>query len=375
MNVFVIVMLLFDFFLLMLIIGWRRLWSKRGQTLPSPSPKLSVILPVRNEAHNIGNLLNDLLAQDYKNFELIVVDDHSADDTIAVIEKYSSEKITLLRNDRHGKKNAIAKGVDFASGEIIVTTDGDCHVTSSWLSEIEKVFRNDKIQFAFGGVRIQTENFFSELQAIEFSSLIGSGAAMSSFGVFSMCNGANLAYREKVFAEVNGYEGNLNVSSGDDEFLMRKVLARHPEGITFMTAKSAVVETQPQRSASSFFHQRLRWAGKWRSNTSVSTILIAFFVLAVQVSFISLLVAGIKNFDQFFLLTILSKIILEGIFLVQVCRFLGTRFSFNAFLILQLIYPFYVLLTGIASNFVKTSWKGRWVSTGKENSFNFDSNI
>ena len=99
-----------------------------------------------------------------------------------------------------------------------------------------------------GAVRIKpTHSFFSKLQVIEFSSLIASAAATLTLGFPTMCNGANLAYRKTTFVEVNGFDGNAHIASGDDEFLMRKVVKKFgAKSLKFLRDFNAVVTTNPQ---------------------------------------------------------------------------------------------------------------------------------
>jgi hypothetical protein len=199
------------------------------------------------------------------------------------------------------------------------------------------------------------------MQSLEFSSLIGAGAATMSFGIPTMCNGANLAFRKEVFEEVNGYQGNETIASGDDEFLMRKIFKRYPDGIIFHDSPEGVVSTQPQQTLSQFISQRLRWAGKWKHHTDLSTKLLGLFIFIVHLSVIILPVAYFmdpKRGDM--LLTfLLSKIILEYLFLHRVTSWLKIRWDWQSFILLQFLYPLYALSTGLMSLFVKPDWKGR----------------
>ncbi len=137
-------------------------------------------------------------------------------------------------------------GVEKAGGEIIVTTDADCRLPIHWLQSIATSFHEGNVKMVFGGVRIKEDkSFFSKLQALEFCSLIGTGGAMAGLGIPILCNGANLAFLRSAFLEVKGYDGNLDIPSGDDEFLMRKIDRRFPGSIRFQPSEDSVVETRP----------------------------------------------------------------------------------------------------------------------------------
>lgn len=360
MGFLTVVFLIYFLFLVALLVGWKKAMSISPEPTQTKEPLISVVVPVRNEEFTIGNLLADLLRQDYKNFEVIIVNDDSEDETLWTISQSQLKNVHVIHNKGKGKKSAITAGVRAARGSIVVTTDADCSVPTQWLKHIRAQFLKTEVMMAFGGVRIGgKDSFFNLLQKMEFASLIGSGAATAALGVPTMCNGANLAFRKKVFSEVRGYDGNLSIPSGDDEFLMRKIHKRYPDGIAFMNSGETVVTTMAQPDPHSFINQRIRWASKWRYSSSLSSQMLAVAVILFQLAFIA---------NWFFIFTpwilqslfyMAIKIILEAAFLLQVCRFLGTRWKWLIFLSLQLIYPFYVPGVGIASFFRPFEWKHR----------------
>jgi poly-beta-1,6-N-acetyl-D-glucosamine synthase len=351
---------------IVLWLGWKKAIQKKPLSKPGDEVMISVIVPFRDEEGTLKDLMHGLLQQHYKNFEVIAVDDHSSDQSKNVLRALDSGKLKIVDNSGSGKKYAITTGVDHASGSVIVTTDADCTVPAEWLSTIHQFFQDDKVMFLFGGVRVaQTGLFFSVLQSIEFASLIGSGAATAALGKPVMCNGANLAYRKTVFEEVRGYEDNFHVPSGDDEFLMRKIYNRYPEGIRFAGTPTAVVETGAQRDVRSFFQQRLRWASKWRYSSSGFSVLLAIFIMGSQLASLACVISLLTHVSYLALALLLAKVFVESIFLIGVCRFLNVRWNWTAFVVLQLIYPLYVIGIGIASNFLPYSWKNRKPSEGK----------
>jgi biofilm PGA synthesis N-glycosyltransferase PgaC len=341
-----------------LFLGWRQSISQHRQSAANEA-FITVIVPVRNEAKNIETLLSGLARQQYRNFEVIVVDDHSEDETVAVVDSIACLNARVISNDGLGKKQAITTTIRQARGTIIVTTDGDCSVQPGWLAAINDGFSNDKTRMLIGGVRIGSNGtFFDKLQQIEFSSLIGSAASTLSLGFPSMCNGANLAYRKQVFVDVNGYDGNIQIASGDDEFLMRKIEEKYKGSIRFLTCKNAVVETKPQPDISSLLQQRLRWASKWRFNSSFKTLTLAFFIVMVQICLLYSLHAMVSwNLILCFLLLI--KIAMEAVLLTRFCNFLQIRWNWPAFICLQLIYPVYVIAVSLLSTAGRYKWKSR----------------
>jgi cellulose synthase/poly-beta-1,6-N-acetylglucosamine synthase-like glycosyltransferase len=276
------------------------------------------------------------------------------------LQTFSFPWLRVIQNTGEGKKWAITTGVKHSTGDIIVTTDADCVVSPQWLGAMARAFGDARTMFAFGAVRIAPcTSFFSAMQAIEFASLGGTSAATAALGMPTMCNGANLAYRKVAFEAVKGYEGNLQIPSGDDEFLMRKIKAQYPHSIRFVAQEAAVVSTAPQPGLSSFFSQRLRWAAKWRHNTSAYTVVLAIFIFCCQLAVLVCLVRVATRFTYTTLILLLLKALLEAVFLSGVCRFLKMPFHLPAFVTLQFLYPLYAISVGVASNVMSYRWKGR----------------
>ncbi len=369
MTVFLILVFVFYFELTtLLIIGLNRAIKKKLASKPDiPYSYIAVIVAVKNEEANVATLIQSINAQNYpkKYFQVVLVDDHSNDRTpqavLRAIAGLSNFKLITTGWGDSGKKKAITNGIDQTRAGLIVTTDADCIVPPNWLARINETFYYYNPKLVFGGVRIiDNGNFLSRLQLLEFSSLIASGAATHNFGKPSMCNAANLAFSKWYFEKVGGYEGNFEIASGDDEFLMRKILAHYPGSVVFMNHQDAIVSTQPQPSISEFINQRLRWASKLRYNTSWSTRVLAWYVILFQGSYLLLLGLALTNSISFQLSATLlgGKLLLEFIFLKKSTSFLQTKWSFTSFFTLQFLYPLYVVYVGIAANFISYRWKG-----------------
>ncbi len=361
-----ILLLLYGVVVLLLIRGWQKAFHHHVKMDQHQMPGVSVIVPFRNEEDNVVQLLNSLVAQQQVILEIILVNDASDDSSLDKIETWKrargnrDSEVVVLTSQGIGKKQALAQGVERASHPIIITTDADCISGSLWASAMAQLFVNEKTQFVFGAVRMHSrDTCFLEMQRIEFASLIGSGVACWWYGYPTMCNGANLAFRKLAFKIVKGYEGNDQIASGDDEFLMRKMARSFPGSVVFNADTESVVTTAPQQDFSQLFHQRIRWAGKWKQQTSFSIVL-ALFIFMVNVAFVFLLVKIIVSPSPFFsVLLVIVKILAEYIFLKRISTFLKIRWHIFTFLALELLYPFYVVFFGIMANVSSFNWKGR----------------
>lgn len=357
---------------------WQRIRVFYPGRQQKSATKVSVIVPVRNEAANIQKLLADLDRQCWPDgsslgasqLEVIVVDDASEDATAALVEDFRADRFLLQLlclsvpegfKGSH-KKLALSQAIDRASGEVILTTDGDCRVKPQWVAIMLLYMQHTEAVLVSGPVMFGNEKkLFHRLQVIEFASLIGTGAACMQAGQPNMCNGANLAYSKEAYRQVKGYEGSLHIPSGDDEFLLQKIFRKYPKQIAFLKSTQAVVQTDAQPDLRSFYHQRKRWAGKWKLHKKVSTAMLALFIFGFHAI---LLVFGLMTLSgllppMLFLGLMLAKGSTEFVLLYSILQSLDKKLHVPNFILLQLIYSAYAVFFGIVANFGGYQWKAR----------------
>ena len=140
--ILILVFLTYVIRILTYLIGWNRIIRLDYPETNPAGASASIVIPVRNEAQNIDLLLADLQGQSYPGdrFEIIVVDDHSTDQTKELVRSQAAGnpaiRLLELGEGEYGKKSAIRKGVSAARHEVIVSTDGDCRVPSGWLGRM-----------------------------------------------------------------------------------------------------------------------------------------------------------------------------------------------------------------------------------------------
>ena len=370
MTIFLLtVSVFYALFTLILWVAWLRIPVFHPSSQQAPVPSITVIIPVRNEADTIKNLLNDLNQQTFRQFDVIVADDSSTDSTVQIVQDYSQKASFLLRplllsDERVAspKKRAITQSIALATGNLIVTTDGDCRVGPRWLATIAACYGATGAQLISGPVTFTSEQTMADaLQTVEFASLIGTGACTLALGIPTMCNGANLCYVKEVFTEVGGFAGVDHLASGDDEFLMHKIARRYPDGVRFLKSPDAIVRTQAHQSWSAFYNQRKRWASKWKAYESYLPSLLAVFVFLSNAAPVIAVVSWLSGFlDGNTALAVIGvKAVPEFLFLRQVLVFLQKKSAVRVIPLTQLVYPFYVLFFGLAAQGKGYRWKGR----------------
>lgn len=349
--------------------GWANI--ERDETLPSSvvQKTVSLIIPCRNESANIIRILEAIDQQnfDFKNLEVIVVDDHSTDKTLEEITNYElgitnfKPIVFQLSETEFGKKAAINKAIEISKGELIVCTDADCEFGKEWLNAMTSAFLSSEIQMVTGPVMFfERPGFWNQLMQLEFLSLIGIGAASVKNGHPNMCNGANIAYRKSAFYEVNGFDGNEHIPSGDDEFLMHKIHDKFKGGIQFVKKHEAIVSTEPPQSFGQFVNQRIRWGSKAGHYKSFkSKLLPAFMYLFNALLFFTPLLYFVGMPWTLIATLWLGKLSIEIVFFATILPFFRTSKILDLVIPAQVFHVVYITIIGVLSVIKSYTWKGR----------------
>jgi len=194
------------------------------------TPALSVIICAKNEAINLKKHLPIILKQDYPNFEVVVVNDASSDESDMILAELKKSHNNLYytnipENKRfyQGKKLALTLGIKAAKNEHLVFTDADCYPESDqWLREISQAFDDSKeIVIGYGrfekkkslfNLFLRYETFFNTVQYMGFT------LRKKPF----MAVGRNLAYKKSLFQKSNVFHKYLNIASGDDDLFIKE---------------------------------------------------------------------------------------------------------------------------------------------------------
>ncbi|GGZ64038.1 glycosyltransferase [Mesonia mobilis] len=214
---------------------------------------ISVIICAKNEGENLRENLPKILAQKYSEFELILINDASYDDTLEVMENFQLRDsrivvVNVQSNERFwgNKKYALTLGIKKANYEKLVFTDADCYPASeNWLAEMANGFQPEK-SIVLGYGAYQTEKSFLN-KLIRFETLLTALQYFSSAkrGRAYMGVGRNLAYTSDEFYENKGFVSHMSILSGDDDLFINQIATKKntsivytPDSFTFSKAKS-----------------------------------------------------------------------------------------------------------------------------------------
>ena len=362
--------LLYAFLLLFLRSGWLKLPDFKKSEI-TPKTQVSILIAARNEADKIHHTIDDILAQNYPKrlFELIIVDDHSTDDTGKIIDSYAFKGVKLIiLNESETlnsyKKKAISKAINLASGELIITTDADCRMGKNWLSTIVNYFEeNDFNLISSPVIFFEEKSLFERLQTLEFLFLIGLGAAGIGNKMPSTCNGANLAYKKSVFFNLDGFKGIDDLASGDDELFLHKVAHAYPGSIGFCKSADAVVYTHAKPTLKEFIQQRKRWASKSVKYKDKKIMFLAIAIWLFNVSLVVNLIGGffIPVLLKLVFIQFTIKFIAEVFYLEPVTSFAKRNNLLYYLSFLTFFHVAYLIYIGLAGNSGKYQWKDRMV--------------
>ncbi|PIA78536.1 glycosyltransferase [Gaetbulibacter sp. 4G1] len=332
--------------------------------------KFSVIIPFRNEAKNLSDLLASIATLEYPNhlYEIIFVDDDSNDDSNDLIKEFinnSSNNIKIISNERTSnspKKDAITNAIKHSKHEWIITTDADCILPKYWLDSFDEFIQKTQSKCIVAPVTYMNESgFLNRFQILDILSL--QSTTIGSFGIQKpfLCNGANFAYKKDVFIAVNGFEGNNNMASGDDVFLLEKVEKAYPKTINYLKCEQAIVTTKAQQNWNSLKEQRVRWAAKTSLLKNTFSKLTGVIVLLMNALIIVLLtLTFINEFSlKSFIYILIIKFSIDFLLIYKSALFFNQKHILSTYIFGFLIYPFFSVYIALISMFKGYKWKGR----------------
>ncbi len=235
---------LFLFTAIIQLVYYCYLYSKIASYRRSPQLKkhpISVIVCARNEAENLRNNLPFVLEQKHHDFEVIVVNDCSTDDTEDVLgdllKKYKNLKVTNIPPDKkftHGKKLAVTLGIKASQNEWLVFTDADCHpLSDQWLNRLQENF-TDKSEIVLGLGKYSPDKGLLN-SYIRYDTLVIAMQYLSYAlaGKPYMGVGRNLAYRKSLFFNNKGFASHYGILSGDDDLFVNETATKQNTSVEF----------------------------------------------------------------------------------------------------------------------------------------------
>ncbi len=219
-------------------------------------PLVSILVPAYNEEKIIAKTIESLEALDYKNFEVIVINDGSKDRTAEIVENYLWDpRIRLINKTNGGKSKALNTGVEAAQGEIIVIIDADTQVLKKTLSYFVQHFKDPKIGAVAGNVRVgNRRSILTRWQSIEYIVGLNLDRRMQSFlNCITVVPGACGAYRKQALLDAGLFTEDILIEDADITVKIRKA------GYQIVYEEKAIGITEAPMSVKNLVRQRYRW--------------------------------------------------------------------------------------------------------------------
>jgi len=226
-------------------------------------PFVSIIVPVYNEGKVITASVQSLLNLDYSNYEIIVVNDGSTDDTYEVAKqmvgykkgKFGDVKVSVINKPNGGKAKALNAGISFSKAEVVLCMDGDSQLSEDCIRAAVRHFVDPSIGAVAGNVKVQNRRkFFTDLQALEYIEGLNMARAAQSFmRLVNIIPGPVGLFRRKAIEDAGYYSSDTFAEDAD---LTLKILAH---GWRIFYEPRAISYTEAPEKLHQLLKQRYRW--------------------------------------------------------------------------------------------------------------------
>jgi cellulose synthase/poly-beta-1,6-N-acetylglucosamine synthase-like glycosyltransferase len=242
-------------------------FSGKRKKVDSDTPPVSVIICARNEYYSLEKNLPRILEQNYPNFEVIVVNDRSDDDTRDLLNDlsrtYAHLSVVNVENNNnffYGKKFPLALGIKSAKNDIILLTDADCYPQSNeWLHLMQQRFASPKTNIVLGyGKYREAAGMLNKIIRFDTLWIAIQYFSFAKLGIPYMGVGRNLAYRKSFFNDKKGFVKHYHIPSGDDDLFVNQNAKRKNTQIEY--AENAHTISEPMKDYGSWVFQKKRHA-------------------------------------------------------------------------------------------------------------------
>lgn len=247
------------------LVLYARLALYKTKSTEEHPPGVSIIICARNEERKLRNLIPEIMEQDHPDFEVIVVDDSSWDDSTETLRayqvRYSKLHLVRLDEDRQrmsGKKFALTVGLKAAKKELVLLTDADCRpVGKSWARHMTLPFLNPSTDIVLGvSPYARRKGLLNRVIRYDAAQIAIQYLSQALIGIPYMGVGRNLAYRTNLFFSNGGFKNHLHIASGDDDLFVKETAKKGNTAIVI--DPETHVLSDPKESWSDWMHQKRR---------------------------------------------------------------------------------------------------------------------
>lgn len=238
--------------------------SNRKEQISENLPPVTLIIAARNESENLFQNLPFIMDQDYPEFEVIIVNHQSMDDSEYILDAYSRQytnlriiKVERNRHLKYGKKLPLTIGIKGAKHEHLLFTDADCRpANNQWMKSMAQRFTERKqIVMGYGPYRAH-KGFLNRFIRFDTVWIAMNYFSFAKMRMPYMAIGRNLAYTKTAFEAANGFKSHYAISSGDDDLFIQD--AAKKRNYTINIEPDSFCYSEPAKSWKKLFRQKAR---------------------------------------------------------------------------------------------------------------------
>lgn len=342
-----------------------RLAFYKKKELQNNTPPTTIIICARNEDHNISEFLPRIFEQDYPEFEVVVVNDCSFDNTGDILKEFSKKhsnlKIVTIKEDdyySHGKKVALMMGIKGATHEHLLLTDADCKPNSkNWLKNMTQHFVGEtEIVLGYGAYEKQ-KGFLNKLIRFDTYMIALQFLSFSLARKTYMGTGRNLAYKKSLFFKMKGFASHYHIESGDDDLFVNEAATKKNSKVEIDIDSHTI--SRVKKTYKNWFRQKRRHVTTFKFYNFASKFRLMSLSISQYFFFISFTICLIVQFQPIVVLSIFTlRLIFQLLIFNKSMRKLDEKdlllFSPIIELILLVIYPMITLSNMFMK---KNKWK------------------
>ena len=316
------------------------------------SEPVSIIICARNEDDNLTEFLPKILVQNYPEFEVVVVNDCSIDNTENVVDEFAKifpnlKKVTIKEDDyyKHGKKFAVMVGIKGAKYENLLFTDADCYpANEEWLKEMSAGFVNKReIVLGYGAYK-KDVGFLNKIIRFDTFLIAMNYLSAAVKGNAYMGVGRNLAYKKELFYKQKGFSKHYHITSGDDDLFINQACTK--ENTNVAVSHNAITYSLAKTNFSDWKRQKQRHLTTApHYNASSKTKITVGYVSQYSFHFLFLSLFLFKTTLLAALVGLILKIFIQMIIFKKAAKKLNEidlwALSFFYEIVLLIVYPIF----------------------------------
>lgn len=320
-------------------------------TLPKANFPISVIICGHNEGDNFQTFLPQILNQNYPNFEILVVNDRSTDNSANILDAFEKQykqlrviHLTDFERTKVSKKHALAIGIRAAKNEILLMTDADSAPNSVfWIQSMANKLSDNK-SIVLGYVMFhQRETWIHKFIRYDKLNVAIQYLSFGLMGLPYMGAGPNLMYRKSLFIQADGFKKHEHIASGDDDLFISEV--SNAKNTVVNLAENSFIYCEPKATFKQFYRQKSRhistsWHYKWQHQLLLGVFAQSHFWLYIF-GIISLFNT---NFLPFLLIGMIVRWLIMLFIYNKITARLNEKPIFLSLPILDILYVFYYLI-------------------------------